>query len=82
MINRDIFEDVMSKLTYCHYISDLRPMVELKNTFEMKKVIEQISIDDYSVKQWNEFYNYLFMSKEVFETAKEARQKLLEELGR
>lgn len=82
MVHRDIFDDVIRKLTYCHYISDLRPMIESKNTFEMKKVIEEMSVDAYSIKQWNEFYNYLFMNKEVFETAIEAKQRLLEELSK
>lgn len=82
MIHRDIFEDVISRLAYCQYISDLRPMVELKNTFEMKKVIEQIPTDDYSLKQWNELYNYIFICKETFETAESVKQKLIEQLSK
>ncbi len=76
----DIFEDIISKLVNCHYISDLRSIVDKGNTRDLINVIREIDSQDYSVNQWCELNNYLFSVNKKYETSKDVYDDLLKML--
>ncbi|WP_050636252.1 hypothetical protein [Candidatus Stoquefichus sp. SB1] len=77
MLNNDIFEDIIDQLDNCQYISDLRAIVDFQQYDEITKVISNISVDDYSTKQWNELYHYLFGNHDTFTSGEEVKQAIL-----
>lgn len=77
MVRKDIFEDVVSGLVDCQYISDLHSMVEHKNGLEILNVLEEFDYDDYTIKQWNELYGYLFKDEMSFQSSQEAYDCIL-----
>lgn len=80
MLGNDIFEDIIEKLEYCQYISDLRPMIDANQTSEIIKVVQEIPADNYTLGQWNELYNYLLRKNEKMDSIHEIKQLLIDDL--
>lgn len=80
MIRRDLFEDIVDGLDSCQYISDLRSMIKRNEFVEIRNALCNLLVDDYTIQQWQELYQYLFKDNNDFKTNQQVYQALLDKL--
>lgn len=80
MIRRDLFEDIVDGLDSCQYISDLRSMIKRNEFVEIRNALCNLLVDDYTIQQWQELYQYLFKDNNDFKTNQQVYQVLLDKL--
>lgn len=70
--------DLIAERLECMYLSDLRGCVYKERCHG---VIVEIAADDYSAKVWQEAVRYITGEEGEFNTAQDAKQRLLEYLS-